>query len=140
MKKAFDDYDILTLRWETLASKVRDENMFDRGEFISLFKECYEVLKKYSVMPFVDRDIMGLVFSVSGFFATKFTRISCEHFAAAELAEALIHCCLYEEPHESVITKAEWYIFSDIVLDFTKPDQTLFDITTDLEKWDDSEA
>ena len=49
----------------------------------------------------------------------------------------MIHCCLYEEPNEEVITKGKWYILSDISIDFTNPDEMLFDIATDIAKWDE---
>ena len=74
---------------------------------------------------------------ISGFVATRHIKINHEYAAAIELTAAMLHCCLYEGPHENIITKGEWYIFSDISLDFTKPDEMLFNIATDLEQWDD---
>jgi hypothetical protein len=64
-------------------------------------------------------------------------KIGYEHAAATEISEAMIHCCLYEEPHEEVITKGKWYILSDISIDFTNPDEMLFDIATDIAKRDE---
>ena len=136
MKKEFDDYDLLTLRWHTLTTEATLEKKFDRDEFVSLFKETFAVIRKYSVSQTIERGIMDLVFTASGFVATKLVRISHEHTAAAELTEAMLHCCLYEEPHDEVITKGEWYIFTDITLDFTDPDEMLFNLANDLETWD----
>ena len=137
MKTEFDNYEILKLRWETLTEETINENKFDREEFVSLFKETFEEIKKYSIASTIDRDIMDLIFIISGFVATRHIKISPEYAAAIELTDAMLHCCLYEDPHENIITKGEWYIFSDISLDFTKPDEMLFNIATDLEQWDD---
>jgi hypothetical protein len=38
---------------------------------------------------------------------------------------------------QEVITKGKWYILSDISIDFTNPDEMLFDIATDIAKWDE---
>ena len=110
MRENFDDYEFLTLRWFDLRRYAMLENKFDSEVFVSLFKETFEVLKNYSVKPNIDRDIMDLVFEISGFVATRMIKIGYEHAAATEISEAMIHCCLYEEPHEEVITKGKWYI------------------------------
>ena len=135
MKKDFDSYEILSFRWSTLTSKIIVERKFDREEFILLFKKTFKIIKKYSIAPTIDRDIMNLVFSISGFVATRPMYISNEHTAATELTEAMIHCCLYEEPHENIITKGEWYIFSNISVDFTIPEEMLFNVAMDFEQW-----
>ena len=137
MRENFDDYEFLILRWFDLRRDAMLENKFDSEVFVSLFKETFEVLKNYSVKPNIDRDIMDLVFEISGFVATRMIKIGYEHAAATEISEAMIHCCLYEEPHEEVITKGKWYIFSNISIDFTNPDEMLFDIATDIAKWDE---
>lgn len=135
MKNDFDNYEILSFRWSTLTSKIIVERKFDREEFILLFKKTFKKIKKYSIAPTIDRDIMNLVFSISGFVATRLVYISNEHTAATELTEAMIHCCLYEEPHENIITKGEWYFLSNISFDFTKPNKMLSNITMVLEQW-----
>ena len=136
MKKDFDNYEILSYRWADLSSEVIVERKFDREEFIILFKKTHEKIKKFSIAPNIDRDVMDLVFSISGFVATRPMHINNEHTAATELTEAMIHCCLYEEAHEDVISKCEWYLFSEIILDFTKPEEMIFNISADLEQWD----
>lgn len=136
MKKDFENYETLSFRWSTLTSKAIIERKFNREEFVSLFKKTFEKIKKYSIAPTIDRDIMDLVFSISGFVATRLVNISNEHTAATELVEAMIHCCLYEEPHENIIEKGEWYIFSNTSVDFTEPDKTLLDIAMAFEQWD----
>ena len=137
MRDDFDDYEFLTLRWFDLRRDAMFENTFDSEVFVSLFKETFEVLKSYSIKSNIDRDVMDLVFNISGFVATRMMKISYEHAAATELAEAMIHCCLYEEPHKEIITQGEWYILNDVVLDFTKPDETLADLTADMARWDE---
>lgn len=58
-------------------------------------RENFDVLKEYSVSPTTKRDIMDLVFNISGFSATRIIEIGYERSAATELVEAMIHCSLY---------------------------------------------
>ena len=137
MKLDFDDYEILTLRWADLTEKVMLERVFDYDEFISLFGETFEAIKKYSVAATIDRDLMDLVMNIGGFVATRRVKIDHRHIAAVELTEAMLHCCLYEDPHEKIISKGEWYTISEVTLDFTAPDETLYMLAQDFEKWDE---
>ena len=107
MKLDFDDYDILSVRWAEFTDKVMLERVFDYDEFISLFGETFEAIKKYSVAPKIDRDLMDLVMNVGGFVATRLVKINHWHIAAVELTEAMVHCCLYEDPHKEIISKGE---------------------------------
>ena len=138
MRRAFDSYEALSMEWFKLNSDVFMEKKFDRDKFISLFKKTFEVIKQYSTRLTIDRDIMDLVLNISGFVASRLLKISYEHYAATELAEAMLHCCLYEEPHNEIITKGEWYVASDVNIDFANPEVMLAYIATDLEKWYDS--
>ena len=56
MKTQFDNYEILKLRWETLTEVAITENKFDREEFVSVFNETFEEIKKYSITSAIDRD------------------------------------------------------------------------------------
>lgn len=137
MRLDFDDYEILTLRWADLTEKVMLERALDRDEFISLFGETFEAIKKYSVAPTIDRDLMDLVMNAGGFAATRRVKIDHWHIAAVELTEAMLHCCLYENPHKEIISKGEWYTISEVTLDFTNPEETLYMLAQDFEKWDE---
>ena len=86
MRENFDDYEFLTLRWFDLRRDAMLENKFDSEVFVSLFKETFDVLKNYSVKPNIDRDIMDLVFEISGFVATRMIKIGYEHAAATEIS------------------------------------------------------
>ena len=137
MKLDFDDYEILTLRWADLTEKVMLERALDRDEFISLFGETFEAIKKHSVAPKIDRDLMDLVMNVGGFVATRLAKINYWHIAAVELTEAMLHCCLYEESHKEVISKGEWYTICEVTLDFTNPEEMLYMLAQDFENWDE---
>ena len=137
MKLDFDDYEILTLRWANLTEKVMFERALDRDEFISLFGETFEAIKKHSVAPKIDRDLMDLVMNVGGFVATRRVKIDHWHIAAVELTEAMVHGCLYEDPHKEIISKGEWYTISEVTLDFTNPEEMLYILAQDFEKWDE---
>ena len=137
MKLDFDDYEILTLRWADLTEKVMLERVFDYDEFISLFGETFEAIKKHSVAPKIDRDLMDLVMNVGGFVATRLVKIDNWHIAAVELTEAMLHCCLYEDPHKEIISKGEWYTISEVTLDLTNPEEMLYMLAQDFEKWDE---
>ena len=137
MKLDFDDYDILSVRWAEFTDKVMLERVFDYDEFISLFGETFEAIKKYSAAPKIDRDLMDLVMNVGGFVATRLVKINYWHIAAVELTEAMLHCCLYEDPHEEVISKGVWYTISEVTLDFTNPGEMLYMLAQDFEKWDE---
>lgn len=136
MKKEFDEYDLLVLRWAALTTEATLEKKFERDEFISLFKETFAVIRKYSVSQTIERKIMELVFTISGFVATKLVDIGYAHIAATELAEAMLHCCLYEEPHEQEIDKGKWFIFYNVDLDFTDPEGMLLYLATYFEDSD----
>ena len=137
MKLDFDDYDILSVRWAEFTDKVMLERVFDYDEFISLFGETFEAIKKYSVAPKIDRDLMDLVMNVGGCVATRLVKINHWHIAAVELTESMVHCCLYEDPHKEIISKGEWYTISEVTLDFTNPEETLYMLAQDFEKWDE---
>ena len=137
MKREFYKYEFLSTKWFEITKNSMLENKFNCKEFILLFKETYDVIKQYSTCSTIDREIMDLIFNISGFVATRQLKIGFEHSAATELTEAMLHCCLYEEAHDEIVTKGEWYIFSDIILDFTNPEETLFNIVAHLDNWCD---
>ena len=137
MKLDFDDYDILSVRWAEFTDKVMLERVFDYDEFISLFGETFEAIKKHSVAPKIDRDLMDLVMNVGGFVATRRVKIDHWHIAAVELTEAMVHCCLYEDPHKEIISKGSWYTISEVTLDFTNPEEMLCMLVQDFEKLED---
>ena len=137
MKLDFDDYDILSVRWAEFTDKVMLERVFDYDDFISLFGETFEAIKKHSVAPTIDRDLMDLVMNIGGFVATRLVKINHWHIAAVEFTEAMVHCCLYEDPHKEIISKGEWYTISEVTLDFTNPEEMLYMLAQDFEKWDE---
>ena len=137
MKLDFDDYDILSVRWAEFTDNVMLERVFDYDEFISLFGETFEAIKKHSVAPKIDRDLMDLVMHIGGFVATRLVKINHWHIAAVELTEAMVHCCLYEDPHEEIISKGSWYTISEVTLDFTNPEEMLYMLVQDFEKLED---
>ena len=59
------------------------------------------------------------------------------HIAAVELTEAMAHCCLYEDPHEEIISKGSWYTISEVTLNFTNPEEMLYMLVQDFEKLED---
>ena len=133
----FNVTDILPDRWWNLTQNVLSDKKFDKEEFETLFKETFEVLRYCPCEDSVNKELIELIKDVSGFTATRFAKVDFYHLAACELTDAMLMNCLQGETQNEPITKGEWYIYSDISLDFTKPDEMLFNIATDLGKWDD---
>ena len=133
----FNVTDILPDRWWNLTQDVLSDKKFNKEEFIALFNETFAVLRYCACEDNVNKELIELIKDVSGFTATRFAKVDFYHLAACELTDAMLMNCLQGETQNEPITKGEWYIYSDISLDFTKPDEMLFNIATDLEQWDD---
>ena len=123
--------------WWNLNQDVLSDKKFDTEAFIDLFNETFEVLRYCVCEDSVNKERIELIKDVSGFVASRFAKVDYYHLAACELTDAMLMNCLQGETQNVPITKGEWYIYSDISLDFTKPDDMLFNIATDLEQWDD---
>ena len=132
----FNVTDILPTRWWTLTQNVLSNKTFDKEEFVSLFKETFEVLRYCVCEDTVDKGLIELIKDVSGFSATRFAHLNYEHLAACEMAEAMLTNCLQGEQQSEPITKGKWFYVCEIELDFSDADEALFIVTQDIEAWD----
>lgn len=136
-------YDLPGAWWDMTVDAFENKK-FDREAFLNVFRKSFEILRKYSCTKNVDRDVMELVIKMSGFISTKFHEVNYEHIAACELTDALLYNCFYLESfseHEipkTEITKGEWCLLpgGGMEVDFTDPENVLFNFAWDLEKWD----
>lgn len=132
----FNVTDILPDRWWDLTQNVFGNKTFDKREFISLFNETFEVLRYCACEDAVHKELIELVKNVSGFLATRFSKVGYDHLAACELTDAMLENCLQSETRNWPITKGKWFYVYEVELDFTKADEALFIVTQDIETWD----
>lgn len=134
----FNATDILPLRWWDLTLNVLENKTFDEEEFISLFKETFEVLRYCACEDTVNKELIELVKYVSGFIATKFVKVDYNHLAACELADAMLTNCLQSEKQNEPISQGKWTLLtSEIEVDFLAVDAMLFNFSVDLAWVDD---
>ena len=138
MKIDFNVTDILPDRWWELTQNVLKNRMFHKEEFISLFKETFEVLRYCACEDTINKELVELVKNVGGFVATRFSKVSYEHLASCELTDAMLVNCLQGEKQAEPISGGVWMLLtSEIEVDFLKADEMLFNFSQDLAWADD---
>ena len=136
MKIDFNATDILPFKWWYFTNEVLSDKKFDSNEFISLFKETFEVLKNCSCEKTINKKLIELIKDVSGFVSTRFAKINYEHLAACELTDAMLTNCLTCRKRKKPIAKGKWnLIASEIDINFSDPETELINFTLDLEEW-----
>ena len=129
----FNETDILPLRWWDLTQNVLGNKTFDKDEFISLFKETFEVLRYCACEDSVNKKLIELIKNVSGFVAARFVNESLEHLAACELTDAMLTNCLQSETQKEPISKGNWTLLTtEIEVDFLDVENILFTFNEDL--------
>ena len=112
--------------------------MFDKEEFISLFKDTFEVLRYCVCEDCVNKELIELIKNVSGFVGTRFSKVGYDHLAACELTDAMLVNCLQSEKQNDPITKGKWVLLTtEIDVDFLRVDDMLFNFSHDLAWADD---
>ena len=129
----FNVTDILPDRWWNLTQDVLSDKKFDRAEFVTLFKETFEVLRYCACENCVSKELIELVKDVSGFVATRFAKVNYYHLAAFELADAMLTNCLQSETQKEPITKGKWVLLTtEISVDFLDVENTLSNFADEL--------
>ena len=134
----FNVTDILPDRWWDLTRNVLGNKTFEKREFISLFNETFEVLRYCACEDAVHKELIELIKDVSGFVATRFSKVSYDHLAACELTDAMLVNCLQGERENDPVAKGKWVLLtSEIDVDFLNVDDMLFNFSQDLAWADD---
>lgn len=134
----FNVTDILPDRWWDLTRNVLGNKTFEKREFISLFNETFEVLRYCACEDAVHKELIELIKDVSGFSATRFSKVSYDHLAACELTDAMLFNCLQGEKENDPVAKGKWVLLtSEIDVDFLNVDDMLFNFSQDLAWADD---
>lgn len=129
----FNVTDILPDRWWDLTQNVLGNKAFDKREFISLFNETLEILRYCACEDAVHKEFIELVKDVSGFIATRFSKVGYDHLAACELTDAMLVNCLQSEKQANPISKGKWALLtSETEVDFLAIDEMLFNFSQDL--------
>lgn len=133
MKIDFNVTDILPSRWWDLTKNVLENKKFDKEEFVTLFKDTFDVFGYCACEDSVNKELIELVKNVSGFVATRFSKVNYWHLAACELTDAMITNCLEGATKEEPITKGKWTLLTtEIDVDFLAVDDMLFNFSEDL--------
>lgn len=136
MEIDFNATDILPSKWWYFTRDVLSEKKFDSDEFISLFKETFEVLRNCPCEETINKELIELIKDVSGFVSTRFAKINYEHLAACELTDAMLTNCLTCGKRKKPIAKGKWnLIASEIDVNFSDPETEFLNFTLDLEEW-----
>ena len=129
----FNITDILPDRWWDLTQNVLGNKNFDKTEFIVLFNDTFEALRYCVCEDSVNKELIELIKNVSGFVATRFTKINYYHLAACELTDAMLTNCLQSETTNEPISKGKWTLLTTkIDVDFLNVDDMLFNFSEDL--------
>lgn len=141
MEIDFNATDILPLKWWYFTHDVLRDKKFDSDEFISLFKETFEVLRNCPCEETIKKELIELIKDMSGFVSTRFAKINYEHLAACELTDAMLTNCLQSETVNKPIKSGKWTLLTcEIDVNFLAPETELFKFTLDLEKWDENDC
>ena len=125
--------DILPSRWWDLTQNVMENKKFDKEEFITLFKETFEVFRYCACEDSVKKELIELVKDVSGFVATRFSKVNYWHLAACELTDAMLTDCLQGDKQDKPLSKGKWILLTtEIDVDFRNVDNMLFNFSEDL--------
>ncbi len=131
---------ILPNKWDDLIFDIDVGKEFNCDAFIEVFKETFDIFRKYSCKDHIDREIVHLINRVSVFTAIDCSKTDYSHRAARELAEAMLYnCFICDDKPEKEITEGEWcYIIGagNMPIDFTDPEGELDTIAYELENWD----
>ena len=134
MKIDFNVTDILPSRWWEATQTVLGNKRFDKAEFVTLFKETFELLRYCVCEDCVNKELIELIKNVSGFVATRFAKVNYWHLAACELTDAMLTNCLKGETQKEPLTKGKWVLLTtEISVDFMNVDEMLFNFSQDLE-------
>ena len=123
----------LSSRWLELTKKAlrnRENENFDQEEFITLFKDTFEVFRYCTCEDSVNKEMIELVKDVSGFVGTKYARGSLEQWAACELTDAMLTNCLQGEAQAEPVSKVKWtFLTTEIEVDFFDPENMISKFT-----------
>jgi hypothetical protein len=134
----FNVTDILPQRWWEFNTAVLGDGVFDYDEFVALFKDTFDVLRHCACEDAVDKELIELIKDVSGFVVTRFTKLNYWHLAACELTDAMLTNCLQGDTKSVPITKGNWMLLtSELVVDFTAPEEMLYNFASELEALDE---
>ena len=129
----FNVTDILPDKWWELTKCVLSDRKFDKEDFVSIFKETFEVLRNCACESNIDKGLIDLIKNASGFAGTRFNKVNYWHLAACELTDAMITNCLEGATKEEPITKGKWTLLTtEIDVDFLAVDDMLFNFSEDL--------
>ena len=136
MKIDFNVTDILPSRWWDLTQNVMENKKFDKAEFITLFKDTFDVFRYCACEDGVNKELIELVKDVSGFVATRFSKVNYWHLAACELTDAMLTNCLQGDKQDESISKGKWTLLTtEIDVDFLDVENMLSNFADDL-AWD----
>ena len=129
----FNVTDILPEKWWELTQKVLGDKTFDKETFISLFAESFDVFRHCACEDNVDKELINLIKNVSGFVATRFSKVNYWHLAACELTDAMLTNCLQGDKQDEAISKGKWTLLAtEIDVDFLDVENMLSNFADDL--------
>ena len=81
----------------------------------------------------MNKELIELVKDVSGFVATRFSKVNYWHLAACELTDAMLTDCLQGDKQDEPLSKGKWTLLTtEIDVDFRNVDNMLFNFSEDL--------
>ena len=101
-------------------------------KYVHIFYHQNTFLSHYSV----NKELIELVKDVSGFVATRFSKVNYWHLAACELTDAMLTNCLQGDKQDEAISKGKWTLLTtEIDVDFLDVENMLSNFADNL-AWD----